>query len=115
MVTSNLTALQRIDRVCGDLGMSDLDLAAALAISPNDLAAWRAAGAVPSREASARLDRLATLANGLLATFVAEDVPAWLRHGNRYLQGRTPLAVLRAGDLDRVEGALEVVDAGIFL
>jgi len=40
---------------------------------------------------------------------------AWLRSGNPYLAGLTPVEVLRAGRADRVRAALEALDSGVFV
>jgi hypothetical protein len=38
----------------------------------------------------------------------------WLHRPNRYLRGLTPADALRVGRPDRVDGALEVIDAGVY-
>jgi uncharacterized protein (DUF2384 family) len=48
-------------------------------------------------------------------TFSTEDMAReWLHRPNRYLRGLTPADALRVGRPDRVDGALEVIDAGVY-
>lgn len=63
-----------------------------------------------TREELIQLDRR------LRETFTVMDAARdWLRDPSRYLAGLTPLEVLRAGRIDRVEAALVALEAGIYL
>jgi transcriptional regulator with XRE-family HTH domain len=115
MVTIQQTLAEMVEQLSRDLGLSAPELASALGISPRTLDRWRNGEVMPQREARQRLANLTALDRRLHDTFVDEDVAGWLRTDNRYLGGLTPAEVIAVGRFDRVEGALEVIDSGIFL
>jgi hypothetical protein len=115
MVALETPLAQMLRQVQADLGLSDKEMVSALAVSPSVFARWQEGRAIPEGEPRRRLRILAELDNRLQETFVAEDVPGWLRSSNRYLGGGTPAEYLRDGHFERVEGALEIIDSGIFL
>lgn len=52
----------------------------------------------------------------VLNTFdTAEAAHSWMHANNRYLSGLSPVDVLLAGRIDRVEAALTVLDSGMFI
>lgn len=104
-----ITYLQRC------LGISDHELAAIVGATPRSVARWRDDAALPQRAARRRIGDLVGLCERLLSTFEADDVQGWLRGENRALGGLRPIEAVRAGRLDRVHDALEVIDSGIFV
>ncbi len=96
-------------------GLSEDDLARAFDVNMRTVERWRKGAATPQREARARLAVLLTLRDRLNDTFTTGDVTReWLHRPNRYLRGLTPADALRVGRHDRVDGALEVIDAGVY-
>jgi uncharacterized protein (DUF2384 family) len=96
-------------------GLSGDDMARALGVNVRTVERWRKGTAVPQREARERLAVLLKLRDRLHDTFSGGDVVReWLHRPNRYLRGLTPADALRVGRPDRVDGALEVIDAGVY-
>lgn len=105
-----------IEAVEGGLGLGRAELAAALGASARTVERWRAGRTYPQHEARERLADLVSLERRLGETFADPEAGrAWLRSGNPYLGGLTPLEVLRAGRPDRVEAGLEALDSGVFV
>ncbi len=97
-----------------DLGGSEL--AGALGASIRTVERWRTGRTYPQHEARERLAELVALERRLGETFEGQESRReWLRSGNPYLGGLTPLEVLRAGRADRVQAALEALDSGVFV
>lgn len=97
-------------------GLSEDDMARAFGVNVRTVERWRKGMAVPQRETRARLEVLLTLQDRLTDTFSTPDAArVWLHRQNRYLRGLTPADALRVGRPDRVHGALEVIDSGIFV
>ena len=117
MTTREVAPAQAITDVERGFGLTADDLARALEVSPETLRRWRAGESVPPAEAWTSLRAWYALYNRLVDTFT--DGPAgardWLQTPHRYLAGRTPAEVAREGRFDRVEAALGVLEAGIFL
>lgn len=99
------------------LGISKDILAKALEVSPRTVDRWCADdGSYPQREPRKRLDALLHVKEHLQKTFSnSEAIRLWMRTDNRYLAGMTPVEVLRAGRIDRVEAALIALDYGAFV
>lgn len=96
-------------------GLSQEDLARAIDVNVRTVERWRKGAAVPQREARERLAVLLRLRDRLNDTFTTEDAArGWLHRPNRYLRSLTPADTLRVGRPDRVDGALEVIDAGVY-
>lgn len=96
-----------------ELALADADLRGVLGVDARTLNRWRKAECYPQHEARARIDRLAVLQGRLRETFVdAAAIRAWMTEDNRYLGRLKPTEVARAGRLDRLEAALEVLNAG---
>src|SRR5690242_3151690 len=97
-------------------GLSGDDMARALGVNVRTIERWRRGMATPQREARERLATLLKLRDRLNDTFSSEETAReWLHRQNRYLRSLTPADALRVGRPDRVDGALEVIDAGIFV
>jgi len=100
----------------GELGLGESNLTQILSIDPRTLRRWRTGQAHPQHEAWARLFALQKLSRRLQETFTSvQAIRSWLHHSNRYLSQLSPVEVLRAGRIDRVDAALEALDSGIFV
>lgn len=70
----------------------------------------------PARRSPRQLLALVDIYYHLLKTFSSvESASQWLADPDLYLQGATPLEVLRSGRIDRIEGALTGFDFGVFV
>jgi len=77
---------------------------------------WITGAGFPQHEKRARLQALLDVRDHILDTFdTPEAVHDWVHTGNRYLGGLSPASVLLVGPVDRVEAALTVLDAGMFI
>ena len=108
------TITDTIARFERDLGLTSQEIAAALGISLRTLERWRKGESLPQREGRQRLDELLSLHNHVLDLFEENGGAQWLRAQNRYLKGLTPAEMIRLGHFDRVEGAIGVIEHGIF-
>lgn len=105
-----------LEQLESGLGLSSDDLARALGINRRTLDRWRSGESYPQREARRRLAELSAYWERIRASFTSDGAArGWLHEPSRYLGGLTPADALRAGRLDRAEGAIEVIDSGIFL
>lgn len=99
-----------------ELELTHRDLAGALDVDRRTLDRWASGQSHPQHEARARLAALLGLRERLLASFGDPALAReWLNAPSVYLGHLTPLEVLRAGRLDRVDANLEAFDAGVFL
>lgn len=105
-----------------DLGIEEKDLRVIFDVEQRSIEKWMSGETLPQKETRRRLNELAALHEHLGQTFLSyEGARAWMRAPLRYLAGLTPLQVLRAGDteeissVERLEEALEALDAGVFL
>jgi hypothetical protein len=111
-----MTPAQAVKMLDADLGLTMKDLQVILDTDPRNISRWIAELSYPQREARRRLAELIQLDRRLREAFTAmEGARDWLRDPSRYLAGLTPLEVLRAGRVDRVEAALVALEAGIYL
>lgn len=116
MVVLDMGPRQAIEQIEYTLNLSDRELAHHLSASPRTLHRWRMNETYPQHEARERLAALVALAGHLHETFqTVEAITLWLGSANRYLGNFTPADAIRAGRFDRVEAALEALDAGVFL
>jgi hypothetical protein len=104
-----------LDHVQGDLALTDDELAAVLGVVPGGLERMRTDPSHLPASAAERLGQLVALNERLQDSFQPDSVIEWLRSGLRYLHGETALAMLMEGRFDRVNTALDALDAGIFL
>lgn len=93
------------------LGLDQQEVASILGVSVNELSD----GAPLPMPARDRLDKLIRLARRLEDTFKHESIQLWLHTPNRDLRLRIPSDLLRAGELDEIEGALEAFDSGVYV
>jgi transcriptional regulator with XRE-family HTH domain len=99
-----------------DLDLTARDLAGALDVDRRTLDRWANGKSHPQTEARVRLAALLGLRERLLASFGDPELAReWIHAPSLYLGALTPLEVLRAGRLDRVEANLEAFDAGVVL
>jgi hypothetical protein len=113
IATTSLPEL--LDKLQGDLALTDDELAGVLGLAPDQLERVRRSGDRLPGASAERLDQLVALNVRLQDSFEPEGVTAWLRSGLRYAHGETGLALLTAGRFDRFTAALDAFDAGIFL
>src|SRR3954454_12230198 len=110
MATLAITPQQAITQLEQVFGLSDGELADALAASPRTLARWRPNSTYPQHEARERLARLVALGDRLQEAFrTPEAVRLWLQTESRYLGGFRPVDAIRLGRFDRVDAALQAL------
>jgi transcriptional regulator with XRE-family HTH domain len=99
------------------LGLSPSELSKVIGVDPRTLSRWRSGNTFPQGQARRRLDELWELRARLSATFSSRDATVqWLRAPSRYLGTRfSPLDALLLGRIEQVSGALDALDAGVFL
>ncbi|MCA9859717.1 MAG: DUF2384 domain-containing protein [Thermomicrobiales bacterium] len=105
-----------IERLTTELGISRAEFASALDASERSVARWTAGNTFPQHESRARLETMTALADRLRESFTEEDAAIdWLHAPSGYFGGLAPIDALLRGRFDRVEAALEALDAGIFV
>ena len=98
------------------MGLSEDELAQALATSRRTLQRWRTGTAYPQQAMRQRLAALLDLMQRVQETFQGAEAPRrWLHSPSRYMGGVTPAEAIRVGRLDRVEADLEALSSGAFL
>jgi uncharacterized protein (DUF2384 family) len=111
-----LTPRQAVEQVQTRLALSDGELAHALSTSLRTLHRWRSNTSYPQHEARERLAALVKIAEHLTETFETFEASyIWMNTDNRYLGGWKPADAIRLGRFDRVEAALDALDAGVFV
>lgn len=90
---------------------SDAAIARALDVDAAQVARWRR-GQRPDRENGDRLAALDVVVELLDGWFTPGRLLKWLEGANANLGGRSPLAVLRSGDLPAVIAAVRVQKSG---
>jgi len=99
-----------------DLGIDNRVLAGAMHADESAVKRWLASAHYPQRDSRSRLDALIALRDHVMDTFDGpEAAKTWMHTDNRYLGWLSPENVLLAGRIDRVEAALIVLDAGMFI
>jgi len=98
------------------LGIDEETLALALSVNKRTIERWLEAGHRPQKEAEERLNALVEVKKHLDDTFDnPEAIHRWMQRDSRYLGGMSPRDALRAGRIDRVQGALIALDEGTFI
>jgi uncharacterized protein (DUF2384 family) len=116
MVALGIPPAQAVTRLQHALGMSSESLAHALGTTPRTIERWRTGVTHPQHEARRRLAALVALERRLGETFDSPDAAReWLQVESRYLGGLTPAEVVQVGRFDRVNAALDALDAGVFV
>src|SRR5215210_8725788 len=99
----DVTPARAVERLEAGIGLGRGELAGILGASTRTVERWRNGQTYPQHEARERLAGLIALERHLGETFDDKEAAgSWLRAGNPYLGGLTPLEVLRAGRPDRV-------------
>ena len=107
-----LPFLRHLDRVRPMLG-SDRAIANALGVSPSQISRWRR-GQIPDLENADRLAGLALVIEMLGRWLEAEVIPGWLEGLNAHLANRSPVYLIRRGNIADVIGAIEAEKAGVY-
>lgn len=89
-------------------------LARALGVSPSQPSRWRAGKEEPSLEIARRLIDLDHVVARASLVWHPSVVPNWLQSPNAFLDGQTPLGVLRARGPAEVLVALDAFESGGF-
>lgn len=111
-----VTPRQAVEQLESDLGLSVRELASGLGVDPRTVERWRAGTTYPQHEARRRLAELLAVQRRLHDTFTTvEAIRGWM-HSPHPLFGRLTAAdMVRLGRFERVDGALEALDSGIFI
>lgn len=113
---TEMTPRQALDLVAQVTGLGDDVLAQSLNTNRRTVQRWRTGQSYPQQAARAQLAMLVKVAEHLRATFRTDaSSHRWVAHPSRYLAGLTPAEAIRAGRPDRVDIALEALDAGVFI
>lgn len=92
---------------------SDRAVAEALDVSPSQISRWRR-GQVPDHDNADRLGGLALAVEMLGRWLEPEAVEGWLSGANAHLSGRSPVYLIRRGQVADVIGAIEAEKAGAY-
>lgn len=99
-----------------ELGLTYDQIGAVLKVSERTLRRWRSRDHGPGPRQKARLEDLHELRHVLDEVFPEQDVRReWLFSRSPMLRGRTPISLLRAGQVSRVVEALATLESGAFL
>jgi hypothetical protein len=94
-----------LDEIRGRFGLSEDELAALFGVSRPAVTKWRVRGVPVDR--AAEVDRVRELAGYFGRRFMAARIPQIVRTPGKGLTGKTVLAVIAAGGVDRVYAYLE--------
>jgi DNA-binding XRE family transcriptional regulator len=102
--------VQALERVRAKLRLEWTDLAATIGVDQSTLYRWRNGEATPRPIAASRLVQIGELMQMLRRLFAGPDLTrAWLKTAKpEMLEKQTPLAVMRAGRIDRVLTLLHI-------
>lgn len=92
---------------------SDSELARALGVNRSQVLRWKQ-GQAPASETMDRLTALDTVVQLLTGYLSDSSIPKWLNGINAHLDDRSPLFLLRAGQLGQVVGAIEAMKSGAY-
>lgn len=99
-----------------DLGLTYEEIGSTLEVSERTLRRWRSHAHLPQPRQKRRIEDLRELRHVLKDTFPApEDQAEWLHSPEPLLRGRTPISVLRTGQVSRVIEVLATLESGAFL
>ncbi len=91
------------------------EIGSALDVNRRTVMRWAHSEHTPSLEHLAKLEELSELRHLLQAVFADADAASeWLHTPLPALRGRTPMALIRLGDLRQVVGVLAGLEAGAF-
>lgn len=98
------------------LGLSSRELGITVQASARTMRRWEAGTSLPRGRHRARVEHLGELRELVSTVFESPAAAeAWLHTSMRGLQGRTPLAVIRQGDVTDVVGVLATMESGAFM
>jgi uncharacterized protein (DUF2384 family) len=98
------------------LGIDNDTLALAVGTDKRTVKRWLEEGHNPQERHLERLSALVVVKDHLLETFDNDKtIHRWIARESRYLGNMSPCNALRAGRIDRVEGALVALDEGTFI
>ena len=107
---------EQLNRIMTALDIGPDELARALDTNRRTVLRWLADSHVPQGASRKRLDELEALVDRFESTFkTREGSQAWLRSECGYFGGLRPIDALLSGRVDRVDAALEALDAGVFV
>ncbi len=98
------------------LGITDAQLAQIVGTDRRTVRRWRAGETFPQHDSRERLAALGDLVRRLGESFGSSPgAHRWLHTESGYFGGLRPIDALLSGRVDRVEAALEALDAGVFV
>lgn len=111
--------LKAIDRTLAwahdELGLTYDQIGSTLKVSDRTLRRWRMNKQMPRHRQRDRIEDLRELCHLLQEAFPKpEHRDEWLHSPSALLRGRTPISVLRAGNIARVVDALATLESGVF-
>lgn len=92
---------------------SDAEIAAALDVDPAQLSRWKQ-GQAPDPDNADRLAGLDAVVQMLADYLSPSRLRKWLRGPNVHLDNRSPLVMLRRGELAAVIGAVQALKSGVY-
>jgi uncharacterized protein (DUF2384 family) len=98
-----------------EVGLTYDQIGGILAVSERTLRRWRQEQHAPRPRQKERIEDLRELKHVLRAVF--PELPAreqWLHSPSGLLRGRTPISLLRRGQVSRVASALATLESGAF-
>jgi hypothetical protein len=98
-----------------EMGLTYDQIGDILAVSERTLRRWRHENQVPRLRQKERIEDLRELKYVLREVFPEAGArELWLHSPSALLRGRTPMSLLRRGQVSRVAGALATLESGAF-
>jgi DNA-binding transcriptional regulator YiaG len=97
----NLTYLRIVEQVTGS-GISQQELSGAVGASIRSVQNWASGQAAPRGASRERLLDVQFIVEELRCVYTDEGIDIWLHARNRNLDGRRPIEVMAAGEVERV-------------
>ncbi len=115
-MSSVIQLSSHLDDLESTLGITDAQLAQIVGTDRRTVLRWRAGETFPQHDSRERLATLGNLARRLGEGFGSSPgAHRWLRAESGYFGGLRPIDALLSGRVDRVEAALEALDAGVVI
>lgn len=105
---------RRIDDITTKTGVKDREVAQLIGTSPQTVGRWRRALVEPLSEHRTRILDLAFLADELSDFYEPDEAHLWLFSRHRLLEGRRPVDLIEAGDIDPVLAVIDQLRSGAF-
>jgi transcriptional regulator with XRE-family HTH domain len=96
-------------------GLSERELAGALATTQRTLRRWLSEEAAPRPDARERIEDLLDLLRDLRRSIAADAVPKWVRRRVDLLDGERPAKLLERGELEPLFDVAEALNSGAFV